>query len=207
MEVFMLRKVLVLAGSAILVVASITAVPANAATKISNGVPCSKNNATTKVGSVTYKCAKNALKKNAKLTWLSSSCVKTSKGYTKSVSDLAKEKVDTDAQIVSFQEGLDKLKVTLEQVPILAAKVEDYTQRVNALKADTENLAKNAATITAWNTALIRTKTALLSYRPISQQVITVEKAIAEFQNQYKGAASDSKKLRKSAKAACKNGR
>lgn len=203
----MSRKVLILVGSAILVAASITAVPASAATKISNGVPCSKNNATTKVNGKTYKCAKNPLKKNAKLTWLSSTCVKTSKGYTKSVADLEKEKADTDAQVESLQVGLDKLKVSLEQVPILEAKVEEYTQRVNALKADTANLAKNSTTITAWNTALVRTKTALLSYRPIAQQITTVEKAIAEFQDQYKDAVADSKKLRSNAKKACKKGR
>ena len=85
--------------------------------------------------------------------------------------------------------------------------MEEYTQRVNALKADTANLAKNSTTITAWNTALVRTKTALLSYRPIAQQITTVEKAIAEFQDQYKDAVADSKKLRSNAKKACKKGR
>jgi hypothetical protein len=50
MEVFMFRKVLVVLGAAALVAATITAVPASAATKISNGVSCKKAGATTKVG-------------------------------------------------------------------------------------------------------------------------------------------------------------
>ena len=69
----MFRKVLVVLGAAALVAASTTAVPATAATKISNGVSCKKAGATTKVGTTSYRCAKNPLVKNSKLTWLSQS--------------------------------------------------------------------------------------------------------------------------------------
>jgi len=65
----MFRKVLVVLGAAALVAATTTAVPATAATKISNGVSCKKAGATTKVGSSSYKCAKNLLVPNSKLTW------------------------------------------------------------------------------------------------------------------------------------------
>ena len=61
----MFRKVLVVLGTAALVAASITAVPASAATKVSNGVSCKKAGATTKVSGSTYRCAKNSLVKNS----------------------------------------------------------------------------------------------------------------------------------------------
>ena len=57
----MFRKVLVVAGAAALVAASLTAVPASAATKVSNGVACNKAGATTKVSGSSYRCAKNPL--------------------------------------------------------------------------------------------------------------------------------------------------
>mgnify|MGYP000735796561 CR=1 FL=1 len=71
----MFRKAIVAAGATALVLASITAVPATAATKVSNGVACSKAGATTKVSGSSYRCAKNPLVKNSKLTWLSLDCV------------------------------------------------------------------------------------------------------------------------------------
>ena len=61
----MFRKVTLSLFAAVLVAGTVTAVPASAATKVSNGVACSKANATTKVSGYSYRCAKNILVKNS----------------------------------------------------------------------------------------------------------------------------------------------
>jgi hypothetical protein len=53
--------------------ASVISVPANAA--ISNGASCSKAGATTKVGSKSYKCAKNPFVSPTKNTWTLTGCL------------------------------------------------------------------------------------------------------------------------------------
>ena len=98
----MFRKAIVVAGATALVLASITAVPASAATKVSNGVACAKSGATTKVSGSSYKCAKNPLVKNSKLTWLSVDCLNTATTYTKAVANLPKIKAATDATIAKL---------------------------------------------------------------------------------------------------------
>jgi hypothetical protein len=81
----MFRKVTLTFLSAILVAGTVNVVPASAATKISNGVACSKANATTKVSGYSYKCAKNTMVKNSKLTWLSVECLAAVKSYDAAV--------------------------------------------------------------------------------------------------------------------------
>ena len=73
----MLRKIASLSVALIVAGGVMVAVPAQAATPVSNGVPCTKSGSTTKVGKVTYKCAKNPLVSSTKLTWLSNDCLTT----------------------------------------------------------------------------------------------------------------------------------
>jgi archaellum component FlaC len=70
----MARKLAIAVLSAALISGGINVSPASAA-KISNGVACSKAGATTTVSGYKYKCAKNTLVKNSKLTWLSVDCI------------------------------------------------------------------------------------------------------------------------------------
>ena len=60
----MFRKIASSSFAALLIAGVVTAVPASAAAKISNGVPCSKSGATSKTSNGTYKCAKNPTVKN-----------------------------------------------------------------------------------------------------------------------------------------------
>jgi hypothetical protein len=76
----MLRKTSV-ALAAFLVLSSMTAIPADAATKISNGVACSKRNATTKVGGDTYRCTTNPTTTSKRLVWMWSGCIDANKAY------------------------------------------------------------------------------------------------------------------------------
>ena len=70
----MSRKLAATLLSTVVIAGGLFAAPASAA-KISNGTACSKLNATTSVSGYKYKCAKNSMVKNSKLTWLSVECV------------------------------------------------------------------------------------------------------------------------------------
>ena len=79
----MLRKIASLSVALIVAGGVMVAVPAQAATKVSNGVACTKSGSTTKVGKVTYKCAKNPLMSSTKLTWLTLDCFTTANAAVK----------------------------------------------------------------------------------------------------------------------------
>ena len=79
----MLRKIASLSVALIVAGGVMVAVPAQAATKVSNGVACTKSGSTTKVCKVTYKCAKNPLMSSTKLTWLTLDCLTTANAAVK----------------------------------------------------------------------------------------------------------------------------
>lgn len=84
----MIRKIAISSIAGLLIAGVVTAVPASAAAKISNGVPCTKSGATSKTSNGTYKCAKNPTVKNSKLTWLSTDCLTTANSYVKALGNL-----------------------------------------------------------------------------------------------------------------------
>lgn len=69
----MKKKISLVAVSALLGI-GLMAAPANSAT-IKNGVNCSKAGATTKVGTKTYRCAKNPYVKPTRTTWTLRGCL------------------------------------------------------------------------------------------------------------------------------------
>ena len=124
----MFRKVSISLVAAVLIAGGISAVPATAAAKISNGVACTKVNATTTVSGYKYKCAKNALVKNSKLTWLSAECLTAVTQYQAAVKAQADLKnvadqtaaLDTDyatatAALASTSAALDKARAQVTQ--------------------------------------------------------------------------------------------
>lgn len=128
MEEFMFGKVSITLLSTLLVAGGISATPASAAAKISNGVACGKVNASTTVSGYKYKCAKNPLVKNSKLTWLSAECL-TAVGQVqaaaKAQADLANvadqsaaldaEYATAAAALVSTTAALDKARAQVTQ--------------------------------------------------------------------------------------------
>jgi len=116
----MFRKVALTAAAALLVSTAITAVPAQAATKISNGVACSKSGATTKVNGYSYKCAKNGLVKNSKLTWLSVECLTAITQYNAALKarvDLANvdaQVAELNTQLIAANDALSKTTASLD---------------------------------------------------------------------------------------------
>lgn len=124
----MFRKVSISLVAAVLIAGGVSAVPASAAAKISNGVACTKVNATTTVSGYKYKCAKNALVKNSKLTWLSAECLTAVTQYQAAVKAQADLKnvadqtaaLDTDyatatAALASTSAALDKARAQVTQ--------------------------------------------------------------------------------------------
>lgn len=145
MEVPMFRKVTVIAASLILGAAALSATPANAA-KISNGVACTKQGATTKVSGYTYKCAKNTLVKNSKLTWLSAECITAIGEYGKS----QKTATSVAAQLTDQVPALDAgIAAESAKKAAVQPKLDEALKRLNNAKT-----LYAAATTTADKTTL-----------------------------------------------------
>ena len=146
MEELMFRKVSFTLLSAVLIAGGISAVPASAAAKISNGVACSKVNATTTVSGYKYRCAKNPLVKNSKLTWLSAECL-TAVGQfqaaTKAQSDLANVADQTAALDAEYAAAAAALASTTAALDKARAQVTQFQATMNAStnNADKQKLA------------------------------------------------------------------
>ncbi len=146
MEVFMFRKVSAAVLTSLVVLSGVTAPAATAATKISNGVACSKANSTTTVSGYKYRCAKNPLVKNAKLTWLSFECLTATKQWqtaTKAQRDLvnvADQTAALDAEYLAATASLASTTAALEKA---RAQVTQFQAQMNATtnSADKSKLA------------------------------------------------------------------
>ena len=206
----MFRKVLVVVGAAALVAASITAVPAGAATKISNGASCSKSGATTKVSGSSYKCAKNPIVKNSKLTWLSLDCINTANTYVKAVANLPKIKTATEATVAKLDEDIAKQALQVEKanklIPEYQSKIDTITAALVILKADTVNLAKNKKTIDSYNSAVRNYQAAIKAYSTVGKQSDRSKKARAQALSQYENSKNDIETTLSMAKLICTKG-
>ena len=203
----MFRKVLVVLGTAALVAATTTAVPASAATKISNGVSCKKAGATTKVGTSTYRCAKNAFVKNAKLTWLSLDCVNTTSTYLKGNANLPKIKLATDSTVAKLDTEIVKQVAQVEKakqvIPEYQAKIDTITAQLVILKADTANLIKNKKTIDSYTSAVRNYELAIRAYTTVGKQNDRSKKARELALTQYTNSQADVKANLDLAKLVC----
>ena len=206
----MFRKAIVVAGAAALVLASMTAVPASAATKVSNGVACKKAGQTTKVSGSSYKCAKNPLVKNSKLTWLSLDCLNTATTYNKSVANLPKIKAATDATIAKLDEDIVAQAIEVEKanklIPEYQAKIATINTALTALKADTANLAKNKGTIDKYTSAIKSYEAAIKAYGTVGKQTERSEKAKEQALSQYESSKTDIETTLGMAKLICSKG-
>ena len=193
----MFRKVLAATTAALLVSLTLSVAPASAAVK--NGTPCSKAGATTKSGGSTFKCIKYALVKNSKLTWRTTDCISTVNSYLKTNSSVAAAKAETaktigalDLAIASLQESITAL------TPAVAADVKIETDRIaaikvklDAMKADTVNLTKNAKNIKDYETAISWRE---ITVRRLNSQITAFTSKIKKLQNE-KGAANNNLSL------------
>ena len=197
-EVFMFRKVIAAATASLLIALAFGAAPASAAT-VKNGTPCSKAGATTKSGGETFRCAKYALQKNAKLTWRSADCLKTVTAYQKTNTSVIGARAETtktiaalDLAIASLQESITVLtpavaaEVKVEQDRIASIKV-----KLDAMKADTANLTKNAKNIKDYETAISWRE---ITVRRLNTQITAFTSQIKKLNNE-KNAANNNLSL------------
>jgi chromosome segregation ATPase len=166
---------------------------------VKNGTPCSKAGATTKSGGSTFKCIKYALVKNSKLTWRTTDCISTVNSYLRTNSSVAAAKAETaktigalDLAIASLQESITAL------TPAVAADVKIETDRIaaikvklDAMKADTANLTKNAKNIKDYETAISWRE---ITVRRLNSQITAFTSKIKKLQNE-KGAANNNLSL------------
>ena len=206
----MFRKAIVVAGATALVLASITAVPAVAATKVSNGVACKKSGATTKVSGSSYRCAKNPLVKNAKLTWLSMDCLNTATTYRKAVANLPKIKAATDETVAKLDADMAKQAIETEKANKLIPEYQEKIATINtalvALRADTANLTKNKATIDKYASAVRSYEAAIKAYSTVGKQSTRSEMAKAQAIGQYENSKVDIETTLGMAKLICRKG-
>ena len=136
----MLRKIASISVALVVAGGVMVAVPAEAAAKISNGVACTKSGATTKTSGGTYRCAKNPLVTNSKLTWLSIDCLTAANDAVKAQKDSVITLANFKAQLpvidlgittetankAEIQAKLDaaNLRLTAAQAKLAAAKTD-----------------------------------------------------------------------------------
>lgn len=206
----MFRKVLVVLGAAVLVASTTTAVTATAATQISNGVSCKKAGATTKVKGSTYRCAKNPLVKNAKLTWLISDCITTGNAYKKALANLPKIKAASDAAVAKLDADIAKQLVQVEKakqvIPEFQSKIDTITAQLVILRADTANLTKNKKTIDAYASAVRNYEIAIRGFTTVGKQNERSKTARELALTQYKNSTADVSTSLDLAKLICKKG-
>jgi hypothetical protein len=102
----MFRKIASLSVALIVAGGVMIAVPADAATKVSNGVACKKSGQTTKTSGGTYRCAKNPLVSSKKLTWLSLDCLSAANDAVKAQKSAVTTAANFKAQLPVIELGI-----------------------------------------------------------------------------------------------------
>jgi exonuclease VII small subunit len=206
----MFRKIALTALAAVLVAASITVVPANAATKISNGVACSKSGAKAKSDGTNYRCAKNPMVKNSKLTWLSTDCISQANAYLKSQANLPKIKSSTDATLAMLDAEIAAQKVESDKAAVLIAdyqaKIAKIQVSLAALKADTANLVKNKKPIADYEGAIKSYEAAIKAFSTVGRSLNRSQAAKDQAAQTYKNAQSELGSARQMANLICTKG-
>ena len=176
----MFRKVLAASTAAILVSLTLSVPASTAATKVSNGVPCTKAGTSTKVSGFTYRCAKNALVKNSKLTWLSVECLDSIKSYQGAVK--AQSTLNSSA---------DQIKLlTTQYESISAILVATTTALDNAKSAIT----KTQATMNATTDPTLKGKLAV-EVRELADAIIKLTNSRLKLNNQVRDLDKERKLL------------
>jgi chromosome segregation ATPase len=194
----MFRKVIATATASVLIALAFSAAPASAAT-VKNGTPCSKAGATTRSGGETFRCVKYALQKNAKLTWRSSDCIKSVNAYQKTNTSVISARTETAKTVGALDQAIANLEESITALtPTVAADVKVEQDRIasikvklDAMKADTANLTKNAKNIKDYETAISWRE---ITVRRLNTQLSAFSSKISKLKNE-KSAANNNLKL------------
>jgi len=201
----MFRKVLAASTAALLVSLTLSVAPASAAVK--NGTPCTKAGATTKSGGVTFKCTTYALIKNSKLSWRTTDCITTVNAYLKANSAVASAKSQTAMTVATLDEAIASLQESVTALtPVVAADVKIETDRIaaikvklDAMKADSANLVKNAKNIKDYETAISWRE---ITVKRLNSQITAFTSKIKKMQNEKSAANNNLSLIESSASTA-----
>ncbi|MFY8197252.1 MAG: hypothetical protein ACOVKM_00770 [Candidatus Planktophila sp.] len=207
----MFRKVIATATASVLIALAFSAAPASAAT-VKNGTPCSKAGATTRSGGETFRCATYALEKNAKLTWRSSDCIKTVNAYQKTNTSVIAARTETAKTVAALDEAIKSLEESITALtPVVAADVKVEQDRIaaikvklDAMKADTANLTKNAKNIKDYETAISWRE---ITVRRLNSQITAFTSKIKKLENEKSAAGNNLKLIASSASTALSTAR
>jgi uncharacterized coiled-coil protein SlyX len=201
----MFRKVLAASTAALLVSLTLSVAPASAAVK--NGTPCSKAGTTTKSGGSTFKCTTYALIKNSKLSWRTTDCITTVNAYLKTNSSVAAAKSETAITVATLDEAIASLQESVTALtPAVAADVKIETDRIaaikvklDAMKADSANLVKNAKNIKDYETAISWRE---ITVKRLKSQITAFTSKIKKMQNEKSAANNNLSLIESSASTA-----
>lgn len=153
----MFRKIASLSVALIVAGGVMIAVPADAATKISNGVACKKSGQKAKTSNGKYKCAKNPLVSSKKLTWLSLDCLAAANDAVKAQREAVKTNADFKAQIPVIELGIttetaNKAEI---QAKLDAATARQVAAQAKLVVAKTEADKKSlTSAVASWTSAV-----------------------------------------------------
>ena len=176
----MFRKVLAASTAAILVSLTLSVPASTAATKVSNGVPCTKAGTTTKVSGFTYRCAKNALVKNSKLTWLSVECLDSIKSFQGAVKAQS-----------TLNSSTDQIKLLTTQYESISAILAATTTALDNAKAA---ITKTQATMNATTDPTLKGKLAV-EVRELADAIIKLTNSRLKLNNQVRDLDKERKLL------------
>jgi predicted RNase H-like nuclease (RuvC/YqgF family) len=207
----MFRKVIATATASVLIALAFSTAPASAAT-VKNGTPCSKAGATTKSGGETFRCAKYALQKNAKLTWRSSDCIKSVNAYQKTNTSVISARTETAKTVGALDQAIANLEESITALtPAVAADVKTEQDRIasikvklDAMKADTANLTKNAKNIKDYETAISWRE---ITVRRLNTQLSAFSSKISKLKNEKSAANNNLSLIASSASTALSTAR
>ena len=202
----MFRKIASLSVALIVAGGVMVAVPAQAAAKISNGVACKKSGSTTKTSGGTYKCAKNPLVKNSKLTWLSLDCVTAATDAVKAEKSAITTAANFKAQLPVIELGITTETANKAEIQV---KLDAATLRLTAAQAKLAAAKTDAdkrlltTAVSSWTSA---TRAYASKIRNIDLTIKKLEAAKVAANNKPAELASNVTNARDSAKLICTKG-
>ncbi len=202
----MFRKIASLSVALIVAGGVMIAVPADAATKISNGVACKKSGQTTKTSGGTYRCAKNPLVSSTKLTWLSLDCLAAANDAVTAQRTAVKTNADFKAQLPVIDLGItteaaNKAEI---QAKLDAAKARQVAAQAKLAAATTDADKKILTTAVASWTSAVRAYESKI--RNIDVTIRKLEAAKLAATNKPAELAANVADSRASAKLICTKG-
>jgi hypothetical protein len=202
----MFRKIASLSIALVVAGGVMIAVPADAATKISNGVACKKSGQTTKTSNGTYRCAKNPLVSSTKLTWLSLDCLTAANDAVKAQRSAVATAANFKAQVPVIDLGISTETANKAEIQV---KLDEASKRLVAAQAKLAAAVTDAdkrvltTAVGSWTSA---TRAYASKIRSIDLTIRKLESAKLAATNKPAELAANVANARESAKLICTKG-